>query len=107
MPRPSRSLAGRVRCIRLRLTMRRAGKTKTLTISLDAAAEKFVRKEAVRRYDGNVSQLFAELLRDAARFAAMDRVIASSGHSRPTEMELDGLRAEVAGKLPKRRRRAA
>jgi len=87
--------------------MRRAGNTKTITISIDAAAESFVRKEADRLYGGNVSQLFAELLREAERFAAMDRVIASSGHPRATDAELDALRAEVAGKAPKRRRRVA
>jgi hypothetical protein len=87
--------------------MRRAGRTKTLTISVDVAAEKFVRKEADRLYGGNVSQLFAALLREAERFAAMDRVIASSGHARPTDAELDALRTEVAGKPPKRKRRAA
>lgn len=87
--------------------MRRAGKTKTITISVDIAAEKFVRKEAARLYDGNVSQLIAVLLREAERFAAMDRVIATSGHTRPTDAELDALRAEVAGKPPKRKRRAA
>jgi hypothetical protein len=85
----------------------RAGKTKTLTISVDAAAERFVRKEAERLYDGNVSQLFAALLREAERFAAMERLITTSGHPRPTDAELDLLRAEVAGKRPKRRRRAA
>ena len=87
--------------------MPRPGKTKTLTISVDAAAERFVRAEADRRYGGNVSQLFAELLREAERFAAMDRVIESSGHPRPTDAELDALRAEISGTPPKRKRRAA
>lgn len=86
--------------------MRRAGKTRTLTISVDVEAEKFVREEAKRLFNGNVSQLFAAILRDAERFAAMDRVIAVSGHPRPTAAELAELRAEVAGK-PKRKRRAA
>ncbi len=87
--------------------MGRAGKTKTLTISVDAAAERFVRKEAARLHGGNVSQLFAVLLREAERLAAMERVIAGAGHPRPTDPELDALRAEVSGKPPKRRRHAA
>ena len=78
--------------------MRRAGKTKTTTILVDAAAESFVRSETERLYGGNVSQLFAELLRDAEHFSAMDRLVESSGHPRPTDAELDALRAEVAGK---------
>lgn len=94
-------------CSTMNLTMARPGKTKTLTISVDAAAERFVRKEAERLYGGNVSQLFAELLREAERFAAIERVLASSGHPPLTEEELDALRAEVAGKPRKRKRRAA
>ena len=86
--------------------MRRAGKTKTTTILVDAAAESFVRSETERLYGGNVSQLFAELLRDAEHFSAMDRLVESSGHPRPTDAELDALRAEVAGKPGKRKRRA-
>jgi hypothetical protein len=87
--------------------MARAGKTKTLTISLDASAEKFVREEAARRYDGNVSRFFAALIREAERLAAMDRVLATSGHPPATERELDALRAEIAGKPTRRKRRAA
>ncbi|HWL88160.1 MAG TPA: hypothetical protein VNO21_20295 [Polyangiaceae bacterium] len=87
--------------------MKRAGKTQTITISVDRSAEEFARAEADRLYNGNVSKFFAALLREAERLAAMDRVLAMSGHPPPTEAELDALRAEIAGKPIKRKKRAA
>jgi hypothetical protein len=83
--------------------MRRSGKTKTVTISIDVQAARFAAREAKKHCRGNVSQFFGILLSEAQRFAAMDRVLAGSGHAAMTEEELFALRREVA---PGRKRAA-
>jgi hypothetical protein len=87
--------------------MARIGKTKTITISIGHESAKFVEQEAKRRCDGNVSHFFGLLVAEAARLAAMDRVLDSSGHRRLTEEELQALRKEVSSAPSARKRRAA
>jgi hypothetical protein len=85
--------------------MKRAGSTKTITISMDIEIARFAEREAKKRCDGNVSQFFGILLQEARRLAAMDRVLASAGHKPLSDAELDVLRKEVAPYA--RRKRAA
>lgn len=93
--------------LKIPITAKRSGTTRTLTVSVDRDSEAFARAEAERLYDGNVSRFIAALLREAERLAAMDRVLAGSGHASQSEAALDALRAEMSGKRARRKRRAA
>jgi hypothetical protein len=54
---------------------KRAGKTVTLSISVDEDTQRFLRQEAKRSFDGNVSALIAALVREASRIAAAKRLL--------------------------------
>lgn len=64
---------------------------------MDTAPGTFVRAEPECLHDGNVSPPVAAVLREAARFAAIERVLATSGHPAASDAELATLRAELAG----------
>lgn len=79
------------------IVMRRSrpGRTRTLTISVDAATEKILKEEAREHFDGNVSKLIAAMAREARRKAALERLAIWSGYAKLTERERDGVEAEI------------
>lgn len=84
---------------------KRAGKTVTFSISVDAKTQRILKKEAKRLFEGNVSKLVAALAREAERNAALDRYLAGAHID---EAEYEAFVAEMRGKpAPKKRRRAA
>ncbi len=84
---------------------KRAGKTRTKSISVDAETSKILEAEAKRHYRGNVSQLICALAKEAQRKAAFDWILAWYGGPRMTDDERDALLAEIDGKpAPKKKR---
>jgi hypothetical protein len=63
----------------------RPGKTRTLSISVDAATDKILKEEARAHFDGNISKLIAAIAREARRKAALDRLAVWSGYSELSE----------------------
>ncbi|MDX2090366.1 MAG: hypothetical protein SFX73_21085 [Kofleriaceae bacterium] len=91
--------------------MSRPGKTRTLSISVDATTDKILKEEARASFDGNVSKLIAAMAREARRKGALERLAVWSGYSKLSERERDAIEAEIqkdlAGQRPKKRRSAA
>lgn len=84
---------------------RRAGKTVTFSISVDAETRSILEQEAARSYGGNVSALVAAIAKDAKRQAALDSLLQGADIS---ELERSAFVAELDGKrAPRRRRRRA
>ena len=73
----------------------RPGKTRTLSISVDAATDKLLKEEARAHFDGNVSKLIAAMAREVRRKAALERLAIWSGYSKLTERERDAIEAEI------------
>jgi post-segregation antitoxin (ccd killing protein) len=87
---------------------KRAGKTATFSISVDAATQRILKEEAKRSYGGNVSALVAAIAKEAKRQSALDWLLQRPGTTRMTDAERDALLAEIDGKpVKKRGRRAA
>ncbi|WP_394825124.1 hypothetical protein [Pendulispora albinea] len=92
---------------------RRAGATETFGISLDPETKQFLREEADRKYQGNVSALITELAKEAKRQAAFERAWKWYGGPEPTPEESAAIRAEwaegwtLASKAKKSRRKKA
>jgi hypothetical protein len=86
---------------------KRAGKTVTLSISVDETTQRLLKREAKRSYDGNVSALIADLARDFERRAAA-RSLLRGVKVDPEEYAafLAEMRGEAAPKKLKRRRAA-
>lgn len=82
------------------------GGTKKVTISLRPADLDAMVRFAKRRHAGNLSGAFAELIEDASRLDAMDRVIEEL--PAPTREDLARLEAEMTAPLrrPKGDKRA-
>ena len=89
----------------------RRGKTRTLSISVDATTDRILKEEAREHFDGNVSKLIAAMAQEARRKAALERLAIWSGYAKLSERERDAIEAEIqkelASQRPKRRRRAA
>jgi len=89
----------------------RVGKTRTLSISVDAATYKILKEEAAANFEGNVSKLVSAVAHEARRKAAFDRIAEWSGYARLSPAELDeidaGIQKELAAQKPRKRRTAA
>jgi len=83
----------------------RAGKTSTVSISVDAETRAILKAEAKRSYGGNVSALIAAIAKEARRQNALDWLLEASGAPAMTDAERDSLLAEIDGK-PKRKKRS-
>src|SRR5689334_9796023 len=59
----------------------RRGKTRTLSISVDAVTDKILKEEARAHFDGNVSRLVAAIALEARRKAAVERIAEWSGYA--------------------------
>ena len=86
------------------MSMKRAkrspmGGTKKVTISLKPADLDVMVRFARRRHAGNLSGAFAELIEDAARLDAMDRVLEELPPARPEDIA----RLEAELRAPPRR----
>ena len=91
-------------------TMRRAGNTKTLTVSLGPKSLDVLRRRAKKAYAGNLSAAVAEaaelLERDMAMAELADDLRGT--HGQLTDEERRAIDAELNGSpSPKRKRRAA
>lgn len=87
---------------------RRAGKTATFSISVDAETQRILKAEAKRSYDGNVSALVTAIAKEAKRQSALDWLLQRSGATTMTDAERDALLAEIDGKpAPRKRGRSA
>ena len=89
--------------------MRRPGRTKTTSFSLDETTLRDLRALAARRHRGNVSALLAEVASREAKFAAAELFFAKYGVAPPTDESLEKLEAEWRSEVPKAkaRRRAS
>lgn len=67
---------------------KRAGSTKTVGISMDAATEKLLRKLAKKRHGGNVSALIREWAEEAKRTEAFERAWKWYGGPEPTPEQM-------------------
>lgn len=89
----------------------RYGKTRTLSISVDATTDKILREEARAHFGGNVSKLVAAVAREARRTAAIGRIAEWSGYSRLSMAERDEIEASIqrdlAAQKPRKKRRPA
>lgn len=91
--------------IRFNTMKRRAGKTVTFSISVDAETRSILEQEASRSYGGNVSALVSAIAKEAKRQAALDWLLQGAQIS---ETERSAFLAELDGKrTPRRRRRRA
>lgn len=92
------------------MTSSRHGKTRTLSISVDAATDKILKEEAAAHFGGNVSKLVSAIAHEARRKAAVDRIAEWSGYAALSKVERDdieaGIQKELAGQTPARRRRS-
>lgn len=97
-------------CVIVHNTMKkRAGKTRTFSISVDEETQKVLRQEAARSYGGNVSALVSAIAKEAKRQAALDWLLQRADTSRISDDERARFLSEIDGVSPstKRRRRAA
>ena len=87
----------------------RAGRTKTTSFSLDEATLGNLRALALRRHNGNVSALLAELASREAKFAAAEAFFEKYGVPPLTDEAIERIEAEWRGEAPpkKKRKRAA
>lgn len=83
----------------------RGGRTRTLSISVDAATEKILKEEAAAHFDGNVSQLVAALAREARRKAAVARIAEWSGYGKLSREDREALEREIQDELAPQKRR--
>jgi hypothetical protein len=87
--------------------MRRPGKTKTTSFSLDDATLGSLRALAARRHKGNVSALLAEFASREAKFAAAEAFFEKYGVPPLDDDDVARIEAEWRGEAPKKRRRRA
>lgn len=83
---------------------RRAGKTATFSISVDAETQRILKEEARRNYEGNVSALVSAIAKEAKRQSALDWLLQRSGAAPMTDAERDALLAEIDGPPSKKKR---
>jgi len=89
----------------------RHGKTRTLSISIDAVTERILKEEAKSHFGGNVSKLVSAIALEARRAAAVDRIAEWSGYAQLSSAERDaigaGINKELAAQKPRKKRRTA
>ena len=87
------------------------GKTRTLSISVDATTDRILKEEARAHFGGNVSKLVSAIALEARRSAAVDRIAEWSGYAELSAVERDKIEAEIkkelAAQKPKKKRRTA
>lgn len=88
---------------------KRAGKTETFSVSVDAATKEQLKAAADRLHQGNMSQLFTAVARRLTEDAAFERAWQWYGGAVPTDEETAAIDAWIDSviKPRKRRRRAA
>jgi post-segregation antitoxin (ccd killing protein) len=87
--------------------VKRAGRTATLSISVDDDTKRILKDEAKRNYGGNVSALVTAIAKEAKRQSALDWLLQRPGTKPMTDAERDALLAEIDGKPAKKRGRRA
>jgi hypothetical protein len=100
---------------RKKASAKRTGRTKNVSVSLDAAVLKMLRERADSTHGGNLSAAIAEAAEALHRQAARDAVVADLGRGRPplTDEERAAIDAELeegwshARRHLKKRKRAA
>jgi hypothetical protein len=100
---------------RAKTTRQRAGTTRNVSVSLDAAILKMLRERADSTHGGNLSAAIAEAAEVLHRQAARDHVAAQlmKGHPPLTDKERGAIDAELqegwehARRQPRKRKRAA
>ena len=89
----------------------RSGKTRTLSISVDAVTDRILKEEADANFGGNVSKLVSAIAQEARRKAAVDRIAEWSGYASlppAARGELEaGIQKELAAQKRKKKRTAA
>jgi len=83
----------------------RSGKTRTLSISVDAATDRILKEEADAHFGGNVSRLVAAIAREARRKAAVERIAAWSGYDSLTDDERNAIQADIDKELASQKRK--
>jgi hypothetical protein len=88
---------------------KRAGKTLSLSISVDQKTFAALKKRAVRLHDGNVSAVIAEIGEHVARQEALGDFLEWAGLSPPSPEAAEAIEREWRAEAPakKKRRRAA
>ena len=84
---------------------RRAGKTVTISISVDEETQRLLKAEAKRNYGGNVSALVAAIAREAKRQSALEWLLQRAGTLPMTDEDRAALLAEIDGKPSRKKRR--
>lgn len=91
----------------------RYGKTRTLSISVDATTDMILKEEARAHFGGNVSKLVSAIALEARRAGAVDRIAEWSGYARLSTRERNEIEAGIQKELAaqnrarKKRRSAA
>jgi len=90
---------------------RRAGSTKTFSVSVDPETRKALRALADAEFGGNLSALVTDFAEEARRRMAAGAYVKSLGYRRLTNAEADEIeariRADVEAAARRRRRRGA
>lgn len=81
-------------------SMRRPGRTKTTSFSLDDITRKNLKALAARRHDGNVSALLAELATREAKFAAAEAFFEKYGVPPLDDEAIERIEKEWRGESP-------
>ena len=87
--------------------MKRAGQTKTISISVDASTHAALKRLAKRLHSGNVSATIAELAIDARKLEAQHAFIEKYELPELTQEARDRIDAEWVAPPKKKRKRAA
>lgn len=78
---------------------KRRGKTVTFSVSVDTTTRERLRGIAEANHGGNVSELIARLVDDAARQQALREFLALQGHRRMTAARKRALLADIEAEL--------
>lgn len=81
-----------------RVPSKRAGSTRTMSISVDATTEEVLRTFAKRHFGGNVSALVTAMAKELRRKEALAWLLASSGVPRLDAEQTQALLAEIDGR---------
>lgn len=82
---------------------KRAGRTKTFSISVDEKTRKLLKAEAARHFDGNVSAVVADLAKEIERRNATERVLAWLGADALTDQRREEIDKELGWESEDRR----
>ncbi|MBI3205395.1 MAG: hypothetical protein HYZ29_27900 [Myxococcales bacterium] len=86
-------------------TKKRAGKTETFSVSVDAATKEQLKAAADRLHQGNMSRLFTAVARRLTEDAAFDRAWQWYGGALPTAEETAAIDEWIDSVVKPRRRR--